>query len=57
MFNREEFENDKVIDIQNAYLDSDLRRKGLDFVIQSDKHKYGYFWTGWDCRLFKCQKI
>ena len=38
MFIREEFENDKVVDIQNAYLDADLRRKGLDFVIQSDKH-------------------
>jgi len=45
MFNREEFEDEKVIDIQNAFFDKDLRKTGLDFVIQSDKHKYGYFWT------------
>jgi cephalosporin hydroxylase len=45
MFNRDEFENDKFIDIHDAYLDAELRQKGLDFVIHSDKHKYGYFWT------------
>jgi cephalosporin hydroxylase len=45
MFNREEFENEKAIDIQNAFSDDDLRRKGLEFVVKSDKHRYGYFWT------------
>lgn len=45
MFNRDEFENEKNVDIQNAYSDKELRRKGLDFVIHSDKYRYGYFWT------------
>lgn len=45
MFDREAFESEKVEEIKKARNDSELIRKGRDFLVHSDKHKYGYFWT------------
>ena len=45
MFDREKFEIEKAIEIQNAFKDPELLRKGRDFIIHSDRYKYGYYWT------------
>ena len=45
MFDREKFEVEKAVEIQNALKDSELLRKGRDFLIHSDRYKYGYYWT------------
>ena len=45
MFDREKFEVEKAVEIQNALKDSELIRKGRDFIIHSDRYKYGYYWT------------
>lgn len=45
MFDRQAFDEEKEQDIQNARLDSKLIKKGRDFLIHSDKYKYGYYWT------------
>lgn len=45
MFDREAFESEKAEEIKKARNDSELIRKGRDFLVHSDKHKYGYFWT------------
>ena len=45
MFDREKFEVEKAEEIQNALKDSELIRKGRDFIIHSDRYKYGYYWT------------
>lgn len=45
MFDRKAFESEKAEEIKKARSDSELIRKGRDFLVHSDKHKYGYFWT------------
>lgn len=45
MFDREGFEKEKAENIGRALEDRELLRKGRDFLIHSDKYKYGYFWT------------
>jgi cephalosporin hydroxylase len=45
VFNRKAFEIEKAQEIQKALGDPDLLRKGRDFLIHSDRYKYGYYWT------------
>ena len=45
MFDREAFEIEKNQEIQRALADPELLRKGRDFLIHSDRYKYGYYWT------------
>ena len=45
MFDRKSFEEEKSIEIQNAKTDPELLKKARDFLVQSDKHKYGYYWN------------
>lgn len=45
MFDREAFENEKAQEIQKALADPELLRKGRDFLVHSDRYKYGYYWT------------
>jgi len=45
VFDRAEFEKEKSEDIEKALSDPELLQKGRDFLIHSDKYKYGYFWT------------
>ena len=45
MFDRAAFEIEKAQEIQKALGDPDLLRKGRDFLIHADRHKYGYYWT------------
>jgi cephalosporin hydroxylase len=45
VFDRKSFEEEKSIEIQNAKTDPELLKKARDFLVQSDKHKYGYYWN------------
>ena len=45
MFDREAFELEKNQEIQRALADPELLSKGRDFLIHSDRYKYGYYWT------------
>ena len=45
MFDRAAFEIEKAQEIQKALGDPELLRKGRDFLIHSDRYKYGYYWT------------
>ena len=45
MFDRSAFEIEKAQEIQKALGDPELLRKGRDFLIHSDRYKYGYYWT------------
>ena len=45
MFDRKSFEEEKSTEIKNAKADPELLKKARDFLVQSDKHKYGYYWT------------
>ena len=45
MFDRKSFEEEKSIEIQNAKADPELLEKARDFLVHSDKHKYGYYWN------------
>lgn len=45
MFDRQAFESEKAEEIRRARNDSELIRKGRDFLVHSDKYKYGYFWS------------
>jgi len=45
VFDREAFEIEKNQEIQRALADPELLRKGRDFLIHSDRYKYGYYWT------------
>ena len=45
MFDRPAFEIEKAQEIQKALRDPELLRKGRDFLIHSDRYKYGYYWT------------
>ena len=45
MFDRAAFELEKNQEIQRALADPELLRKGRDFLIHSDRYKYGYYWT------------
>lgn len=45
MFDRAAFEIEKNQEIQRALADPELLRKGRDFLIHSDRYKYGYYWT------------
>jgi len=53
MFDRKSFESEKLASIAGARADSELLRKGLDFVAHSDKHKYGYNWTWMDLPIIQ----
>ena len=44
MFDRLGFEREKETEIKRALADPELLRKSRDFLIHSDKYKYGYFW-------------
>ena len=45
MFDRAAFEIEKAQEIEKALRDPELLRKGRDFLIHSDRYKYGYYWT------------
>lgn len=45
VFDRAAFEKEKVEEIGRALADPDMIRKGRDFLVHSDKYKYGYYWT------------
>jgi cephalosporin hydroxylase len=45
VFDRKSFEEEKSIEIQNAKADPELLKKARDFLVHSDTHKYGYYWT------------
>ena len=45
MFDRESFEAEKKLEIERALSDPQLIQKARDFLIHSDKYKYGYYWT------------
>jgi cephalosporin hydroxylase len=45
MFDRESFEVEKKVEIERALADPELLQKAQDFLIHSDKYKYGYYWT------------
>jgi cephalosporin hydroxylase len=45
MFKRDEFESDKRRTAKEQQTDSKLLKTARDFVIESDKHGYGYQWT------------
>lgn len=45
MFDREQFEKDKRANAASQAADVALRRLALDFLVQSDRHHYGYQWT------------
>lgn len=45
MFDRNEFEKEKALDIKNAQSDPEFLRKGRDFLIHGDYYKYGYYWN------------
>lgn len=53
MFDRKIFEQEKTESIAGAKSDTELIRKGLDFVTHSDKHKYGYNWTWMDLPIIQ----
>lgn len=45
MFDRAAFEIEKAQEIKKALGDPELLLKGRDFLIHSDRYKYGYYWT------------
>ena len=45
MFDRESFEVEKSAEIERAIADPQLLQKARDFLIHSDRYKYGYYWT------------
>lgn len=45
MFDRAAFEVEKNQEIRRALADPELLRKGREFLIHSDRYKYGYYWT------------
>ncbi|MGF1610059.1 MAG: cephalosporin hydroxylase family protein [Kiloniellales bacterium] len=45
MFDREQFEKDKRANAASQAADEALCRLALDFLVQSDRHHYGYQWT------------
>ena len=45
MFEREKLESEKMATAKTQAEDSDLQKKALEFVINSDKHGYAYQWT------------
>jgi cephalosporin hydroxylase len=44
MFDREAFDTERALEIAKARQDDSLIKLGREFVIESDKHKYGYYW-------------
>jgi len=45
VFDRESFEVEKSAEIERAIADPQLLQKARDFLIHSDRYKYGYYWT------------
>lgn len=45
MFDREGFEQSKLRNARSQFDDENMRKLAMDFVIESDKHNYGYQWT------------
>ena len=45
MFDRDEFEKEKALEIKKAMADPEFIKKGKDFLIHGDLYKYGYYWT------------
>lgn len=45
MFDRDQFEASKKQTASEQMKDAVLRKTALDFVVESDKHGYGYQWT------------
>ena len=53
MFNRKQFDQEKTIWISKAKADSELIKRGLDFVEYSDRYRYGYNWTWMDLPIIQ----
>jgi cephalosporin hydroxylase len=53
MFDRAKFNNQKEINIKNAYADAGLHDIALDFITRSDKVGYGYNWTWLDMPIIQ----
>ena len=45
MFDRVSFEAQKTKNIDSAYGDYELRKRGIEFIAHSDKFMYGYNWS------------
>jgi hypothetical protein len=53
MFNRMNFNRDKEALISRARSDSELIKKGIDFVAHADRYNYGYYWTWMDLPIIQ----
>ncbi len=45
MFDREQFNKQKQINIEKAFKDESLHKTALEFITKSDEHNYAYNWT------------
>jgi cephalosporin hydroxylase len=53
MFDRKAFELEKSTEIGKLRSDRDLLSQGIKFVENSDKYKYGYYWTWMDLPIIQ----